>query len=155
MYKEYGVPVIYNFRQADIDVGGNGAPLMPFLDWLLFKGSRENTITLNLGGVANISFIPASGNRKDVMGFDTGPGMALMDETCRELYGVDMDQDGLITALGNVNVELLQELMKCEYINQPPPKSTGRNEFGSYMVKKIIQESLPLFLIKTIKLIKN
>ena len=138
MFKEFCVPVVYDFRQADIDAGGNGAPLMPFLDWLLFKESRENTITLNLGGVANISYIPVSGNREEVMGFDTGPGMALLDETCRAVWGVDMDQDGLRTARGNINTELLNELMKCEYITKKPPKSTGRDEFGSDMVKQII-----------------
>ena len=141
MYQEFQIPIIYNVRQADIDVGGNGAPLMPFLDWLLFKEYGENIITLNLGGVANISYIPASGKREKVMGFDSGPGMALMDETCRELCGIDMDKDGLITAQGNVNTELLNELMKFEYINKKPPKSTGRDKFGSYLVKKIIKEN--------------
>jgi anhydro-N-acetylmuramic acid kinase len=140
MYKEYDVPIIYNFRQADIDAGGNGAPLMPFLDWLLFKESRKNTITLNLGGVANISYIPSSGKREEVMGFDTGPGMALMDETCREVWGIDMDKGGLKTAKGDVNAELLINLMKNQYITKKPPKSTGRDEFGSDMVKHIIKE---------------
>ena len=89
----FKVPVVYNVRQADINVGGNGAPLMPFLDWLLFKDSKQNIITLNLGGVANIAFIPSSGSREEVIGFDTGPGMALMDETCRTVWGIDMDHD--------------------------------------------------------------
>ncbi len=141
MHQVFQIPVVYNVRQADIDVGGNGAPLMPFLDWLLFKESRENTITLNLGGIANISFIPSSGNRNEVIGFDTGPGMCLMDETCREVWNINMDQDGSITALGNVNAELLNELMQYKFITQKPPKSTGRDKFGSNMVKKIIKEN--------------
>ena len=140
MYQEFQVPIVYNVRQADIDAGGNGAPLMPFLDWLLYKDSGEDIITLNLGGVANISYIPASGNREEIIGFDTGPGMSLMDETCREIWGIDMDQDGLKTAQGNVNVELLDELMHSEYITNPPPKSTGRKEFGSDLVKQLMRE---------------
>ena len=141
MHQVFQIPVVHNIRKADIDVGGNGAPLMPFLDWLLFKESRENTITLNLGGIANISYIPSSGNRNEVMGFDTGPGMSLMDETCRKVWDINMDQDGSITARGNVNAELLNELMQYKFITKKPPKSTGRNEFGSNMVKQIIKEN--------------
>ena len=141
MYKVFQVPVVFNVRQADIDAGGNGAPLMPFLDWLLYKESGENIITLNLGGIANISYIPESGNRDEVMGFDTGPGMSLMDETCREMLGIYIDQDGLNTARGNIDRKLLDELIEYEYITKKPPKSTGRGEFGSVMVKRIIQDN--------------
>ena len=141
MNHAFHVPVVYNVRQADIDVGGNGAPLMPFLDWLIFKESRKNTITLNLGGVANISYIPVSGIRDEVIGFDTGPGMAMMDEISREIWGLDMDQDGLKTANGKINSPLLNKLMKIKYITKPPPKSTSRDEFGLNIVKQIIQEN--------------
>ena len=109
---------MYNFRQADIDAGGNGAPLMPFLDWLLFKDSGRDTITLNLGGVANISFIPKSGKRSEVLGFDTGPGMALVDECCQHFYGEPFDKGGEHAEQGRVNEEILLELMKIDFIKK-------------------------------------
>ena len=140
LYNIFKVPIIYNFRQADIDSGGNGAPLMPFLDWILFKERDIPIITLNLGGVANISYIPKSGKREDVLGFDTGPGMSLIDETCRILLDMDMDHNGIISRSGSINQKLLNELMSHEFIRKDPPKSTGRHEFGKEMVYNIIEK---------------
>ena len=137
---EYGVPVVHNFRQADIDVGGNGAPLMPFLDWLLFKDSAVDTVTLNLGGMANISYIPSSGIRQKVIGFDTGPGMSLIDETCQLCLGIHMDNKGIKTSEGMINEELLNKLMLHGFINKEPPKSTGRYEFGIKIVQQAIKQ---------------
>ena len=137
--KIFQVPIISNFRQADIKAGGNGAPLMPFLDWLLFKEYDQNTITLNLGGVANITYIPKSGKRSEVLGFDTGPGMALIDESCQLFFEEPFDRDGVHAAGGKVNQEILKELMAHDFIQRIPPKSTGRHEFGRDMVKQIIQ----------------
>ena len=133
------VPVVYNFRQADIDVGGNGAPLMPFLDWLLFQDNCHDTITLNLGGVANISFIPKSGKRNEVIGFDTGPGMALIDECCEKFYNEPIDMDGVHAKQGKVNEDILSELMEHKFIQKMPPKSTGRHEFGEELLKGIFK----------------
>ena len=138
LQKIFQVPVMYNFRQADIDAGGNGAPLMPFLDWMLFKTSGRDTITLNLGGVANIAFIPKSGGRDEVMGFDTGPGMALMDECCGHFYDEQFDKGGEHAEQGRVNEEILLELIKIDFIQKKPPKSTGRHEFGRELVNDII-----------------
>ena len=135
----FQVPVVYNVRQADIDVGGNGAPLMPFLDWLLFNNGDKATITLNLGGVANISFIPKSGKRNEVIGFDTGPGMALIDECCKMYYGDSLDWYGSHAKKGIVNETILTELMNHKFIHKSPPKSTGRHDFGAGLVDNIIQ----------------
>jgi len=146
------VPVVYNFRQADIDVGGNGAPLMPFLDWLLFQDSCYDTITLNLGGVANISFISKSGKRNEVIGFDTGPGMAMIDECCEKFYNEPIDMDGVHAKQGKVNEDILSELMKHKFIQKMPPKSTGRHEFGKELLDSIIQnysQTLPDDMIRT------
>lgn len=139
LQKIFQVPLVFNFRQADIDAGGNGAPLMPFLDWLLFKASDRDTITLNLGGVANIAFIPKSGGRDEVMGFDTGPGMALMDEWCEHFYKEQFDRGGEHTKQGHLNKDILTELMTNDFIQKKPPKSTGRHEFGRELVIKLIQ----------------
>ena len=146
------VPVVYNFRQADIDVGGNGAPLMPFLDWLLFQDNCHDTITLNLGGVANISFIPKSGKRNEVIGFDTGPGMALIDECCEKFYNEPIDMDGIHAKQGKVNEDILSELMEHKFIQKMPPKSTGRHEFGRELLNSIIlnyAQTAPNDLIRT------
>ena len=137
----FQVPVAYNFRQADIDAGGNGAPLMPFLDWILFKDRNKDTITLNLGGIANISYIPKSEKRNEVIGFDTGPGMALIDECCDWFYGEPIDWNGGHSKIGKVNKKILIELMKHQFIQKSPPKSTGRHEFGKEMLKNIIQKN--------------
>lgn len=139
LQKIFKVPIISNFRQADINVGGNGAPLMPFLDWLLFKDSSQTTITLNLGGIANVSCIHKSGIRGEVVGFDTGPGMALVDESCQLFFKESFDRDGKHAASGEVNHEVLKLLMENKFIRRKPPKSTGRQEFGRDMVKQIIQ----------------
>ena len=141
MYNEYNVPIIYNFRQADIDMGGNGAPLMPFLDWLLFKDNNRNIITLNIGGVANISYINKSGIKDSVVGFDTGPGMALIDEACHLYLGKDMDLDGINSSKGKVDQELLNQLILTQkFIHKNPPKSTGRDIFGANLVKNIYKQ---------------
>jgi len=146
------VPVISNFRQADIKANGNGAPLMPFLDWLLFRKNDNDTITLNLGGVANITYIPKSGMRGEVMGFDTGPGMALIDEACKLYFGERMDKDGIHAKRGKVRDEVLMELSTHKFIHQTPPKSTGRHEFGRGLTERIItgySEISPEDMIRT------
>ena len=152
LYEKFQVPVVYDFRQADIDAGGNGAPLMPFLDWLIFKDDNKETITLNLGGVANITFIPKSGKRKEVIGFDTGPGMALIDECCRLLFGELIDKNGIYAKKGTVNEDILLELMAHDFIQKSPPKSTGRDEFGKELVNSIVlnySKVLPVDLVRT------
>ena len=146
------VPVISNFRQADIKANGNGAPLMPFLDWLLFQKNDNDTITLNLGGVANITYIPKSGIRGEVLGFDTGPGMALIDEACKLYFGERMDTDGIHAKLGKVTDEVLMELSTHKFVQKTPPKSTGRHEFGRGLAERIISkysEISPEDMIKT------
>ncbi len=139
LHKMFQIPVVNNFRQSDIKAGGNGAPLMPLLDWLLFKDYNQNIITLNIGGVANISYISKSGIRSEVLGFDTGPGMALIDESCQLFFDEAFDRDGIHAANGKANQEILNILMAHEFIQRIPPKSTGRQEFGRNLVEQIIQ----------------
>jgi len=134
------VPVISNFRQADIKANGNGAPLMPFLDWLLFHKNDNDTITLNLGGIANITYIPKSGIRGEVLGFDTGPGMALIDEACKLYFSERMDKNGIHAKQGKVIDEVLMELSTHKFIQKTPPKSTGRHEFGRAYAEGIISK---------------
>ncbi len=148
----FNVPVISNFRQGDIREGGNGAPLMPFLDWLLFNENEQDTITLNLGGVANVTYIPKYALRSNIIGFDTGPGMALIDECCQHFYGEKLDRNGIHAKTGKVNAEILIELSTHKFIQKIPPKSTGRHEFGRELVENIISKYSkisPNDLIKT------
>lgn len=141
LFDAIGSPVIFNFRQADINADGNGAPLMPFLDWLLFRDSEYETITLNIGGIANLTHISPGALRNEVIGFDTGPGMALIDECVKLCWGEQFDQDGKYSSKGKIIPELLEQLIQNEFIHKLPPKSTGRHEFGVELVKKIFQNN--------------
>ena len=90
-FEKLDIPIIHNFRNNDIKYGGTGAPLMPFLDWLLFSNKFQDIVTLNIGGIANISHIPKSGKRDEVLGFDTGPGMCLVDLASKLFFDSDSD----------------------------------------------------------------
>jgi anhydro-N-acetylmuramic acid kinase len=135
----FQIPIIHNFRQADIDIGGNGAPLMPFLDWLLFKNSIHDKIILNIGGIANFTHVPSYSKRDDVIGFDTGPGMALIDELCILKWNEPCDWDGKYSSNGEIIVPLLTELMMHPFVKKEYPKSTGRHEFGKEFLLKIVE----------------
>ena len=106
----------------------------------MFQDHCDDTITLNLGGVANISFIPKSGKRNEVIGFDTGPAMALIDECCEKFYNEPIDRDGIHAKQGKENEDILSELMRHKFIQKMPPKSTGRDEFGRKLLNQIIQK---------------
>ena len=137
----FKVPVIYNFRQRDVNLGGNGAPLMPFLDWLIFKDSGKNILTLNLGGISNLSFIPRNCSRNQVLGFDTGPGMCLIDQITYKFWSKDYDKNGRYSVAGNVDNLILDYLINnTPFIDEPIPKSTGREQFGLNFIDKIIEE---------------
>ena len=137
LYDIYKIPIVYNFRESDIYHGGNGAPLMPFLDYLLFGRSKANVVTLNIGGISNITYIPSSGDRSKIIGFDTGPGMSLIDKASEIFFGESIDRDSVYSRKGEVNKILLNELMKIDYIFQVPPKSTDSNEFGYKLIDTI------------------
>lgn len=140
LYEKFNVPIIHNFRHADILEGGNGAPLMPFLDWLLFRKYNNDVVTLNIGGISNISFIKNNCDLNNVVGFDTGPGMSLIDEFTLLNWGIRYDKDGILARKGKINNDLLDYLMKNKYINKIPPKSTGRDIFGLKFVNDIMNK---------------
>ena len=136
----FKVPVIYNFRKKDIELGGTGAPLMPFLDWLFFRKKGFNIIALNLGGISNISVINQDCNKSDVVGFDTGPGMSLIDECVRKFWGEEYDKNGKYSSQGKIVEEMLDYLINdVSFIIKTPPKSTGREDFGEKYLNKIIK----------------
>ena len=126
---KFNVPVISDFRTADIHAGGTGAPLMPRVDEWLFRNIDTAIITLNLGGVANVTFLPCT-NNGDVIGFDTGPGMALLDETFLLESNEGIDVGGEFALKGNADKRLVNNWLKAPYFLELPPKSTGRDHFG-------------------------
>ncbi|MFB0515515.1 MAG: anhydro-N-acetylmuramic acid kinase [Candidatus Neomarinimicrobiota bacterium] len=132
------VPVVSNFREADVAAGGNGAPLMPFLDWLLCRSRPADTVILNVGGVANISAVARGAEQMEVIGFDTGPGMGLIDEAAGLMFGHFSDLDGRYSAEGAIREEILAELMAHPFVRRRPPKSTGRDEFGQELVEQLV-----------------
>ena len=130
------VPVVSDFRPADMAAGGRGAPLVPFLDYLFFRDERSgdtarNRIVLNIGGIANLTAIPAGGAIKEVIAFDTGPGNMLIDAVMERLFGKRYDRDGKKAASGSVLQPVIAKLMRSSFFKQKPPRTAGREEFGS------------------------
>ncbi len=140
LYEYFNVPVVYDFRTKDLLLGGNGAPLVPYLDWLLSKKYNKNILTLNLGGIANITYIPSDSNRNEVIGFDTGPGMCLIDQFVQLKWNIKFDINGKKAKKGRINQNLLNCLLKHPYITKPFPKSTSREEFDSNYIKEILTQ---------------
>jgi anhydro-N-acetylmuramic acid kinase len=141
-----GVPVISNFRARDIAAGGQGAPLVPFVDYLLFRHARRTRVALNIGGIANITVIPAGCAPEEVVAFDTGPGNMVMDALAVEFSGgkLKCDRGGQIAASGNVNRALLDELLRDGYYRRKPPKSAGREQYGVEFIARLRKSGAPL-----------
>ena len=139
MFNNYKVPVIYNFRHKDILNHGNGAPLMPFLDWLLFRNLNKSVQVINIGGISNISIIGPRACKDSILGFDMGPGMCLIDKYVNDEFGVAMDKDGNISKRGKVNIKLLKELMRHPFVLKKMPKSASIKDFFSFS-KKILSK---------------
>lgn len=135
--REHGVAVISDFRKADMAAGGQGAPLVPFSEQILYGDSERNVVLLNLGGIGNVTVLPRS-NTSGVFAFDTGPGNMMIDEACNCLFGMPFDRGGEISKRGSVNKGLLEMLMSSPYLSKEPPKSTGREVFGAQAVDIII-----------------
>jgi anhydro-N-acetylmuramic acid kinase len=132
------VPVVSDFRPADLAAGGQGAPLVPMLDYCLFRHESKNRLLLNLGGIANITALPAGGNISDVLAFDTGPANMIIDAAMQQLYGRSFDKDGAIAARGRVLGPIVKRLMQAKYFSATPPKSCGREEFGTAMADNLL-----------------
>ena len=138
-----GVPVVSNFRARDIAAGGQGAPLVPYVDYLLFRHPKRARIALNIGGIANITVIPAGAAPGDVVAFDTGPGNMVIDALAREM-GLPCDRGGKIAASGRVDRALLDDLLADPYYRRPPPKSAGREQYGAAFVARLKSSGLPM-----------
>ena len=131
-----GLPVVSDFRPADIAAGGKGAPLVPFFDYLLYSDARVGRIAQNIGGIANLTAIPARASLRDVIAFDTGPGNMVIDGVVQELYGLRYDRDGKIAASGQALQPVISKLLSASFFRKRPPKTAGREEFGREYVKR-------------------
>jgi anhydro-N-acetylmuramic acid kinase len=134
-----GVPVVSDFRPADMAAGGKGAPLVPFLDYVVFRDRRAGRIVQNLGGIANLTAIPAGADPQDVMAFDTGPGNMVIDQVMQILFGKPFDRNGEVASRGRVVERLLAEMLRDRYFRRRPPKAAGRENFGRVYVDAVLR----------------
>ena len=133
-----GVPVVGDFRSADVALGGQGAPLVPYFDYVMLTAPDEHRGLLNLGGIANLTVLPADGAPEDVQAFDTGPANMVIDALAARLFDAPFDRDGHHAAAGTPNHDLLADLLDGDYFRREPPKSTGRETFGADYVDRLL-----------------
>jgi anhydro-N-acetylmuramic acid kinase len=127
-----GITTVADFRPRDMAAGGQGAPLVPYADYVLFRDMKVSRAVQNIGGIANVTFLPRACRRDDILAFDTGPGNMVIDGIVRIISGGrrHYDRGGVKAAKGNVDETLLREMLKHPFLRRKPPKSTGREEFG-------------------------
>lgn len=134
-----GVPVVADFRPADMAAGGKGAPLVPFLDYLVYRDRKNGRILQNIGGIGNLAAIPAGAGSDDVIAFDTGPGNMVMDAIAERLFRKPYDRNGRIAAQGNILQPVLAAILRKPFFRRRPPKTAGREEFGREFATEFIQ----------------
>jgi anhydro-N-acetylmuramic acid kinase len=133
-----GVPVVSNFRPADMLAGGQGAPLVPLLDYVLFADAKRGRVLQNIGGIANLTAIPAAADPAAVIAFDTGPGNMVMDTLSQELFGQRFDRNGALAARGIVLAAVLAAELRGAYFHLKPPRTAGREQFGREYAAKFL-----------------
>ena len=136
---QLGLPVVSDFRPADMAAGGNGAPLVPFLDYVLYRHRRYGRIVQNLGGIGNLTAIPPRAQPEDVIAFDTGPGNMVIDAVTEHLFGKPYDRNGRLAARGEPLERVLREFLHNPYFRQRPPKTAGREQFGREFVREFLR----------------
>jgi anhydro-N-acetylmuramic acid kinase len=134
------VPVVSDFRAADMAAGGQAAPLVPMFDFCNFRDARTSRVLLNLGGIANVTVLAAGCSTDDVMAFDTGPANMVIDACMERLFDRPLDRNGATAARGRVVQAVLVKLLRARYFSALPPKSCGREEFGQAFVAKLIAD---------------
>ncbi|HKW14751.1 MAG TPA: anhydro-N-acetylmuramic acid kinase [Candidatus Krumholzibacteria bacterium] len=127
-----GITTVGDFRSGDVAIGGQGAPLVPYCDYMLRRGEKTNRVVLNIGGISNLGYLPAGGTPEDVIAFDTGPGNMVSDALYRVLFpgDGDYDEDGVHAMAGTPSEEVVATLMRHPFFHAAPPKSAGHREFG-------------------------
>jgi anhydro-N-acetylmuramic acid kinase len=130
--------VVNDFRSADVAAGGEGAPLVPYCDFALLRSTELNRVALNIGGIANITWLPTDARPDHLVAFDTGPGNMMIDAAMRELRGEEFDAGGALAAEGTVDREWLDALMADPFYSAQPPKSAGREHFGEEAARRLV-----------------
>ena len=143
-----GITTVADFRPRDIAAGGQGAPLVPYADYVLFAHRRLSRVLCNVGGIANVTYLPAGCTLQDVLGFDTGPGNMIVDELVRRMTGgqKQLDRNGRLARAGRIHAGLLAELLRHPYLRRRPPKTTGREQFGAGFAEKLARRGRTLRL---------
>ncbi|MDC7236767.1 MAG: anhydro-N-acetylmuramic acid kinase [Sphaerochaetaceae bacterium] len=139
--EEFNCPVVSDFRIRDMAAGGQGAPLVPYTEYILFRSSTKNIALQNIGGIANITILPKNCSQNDVIAFDTGPGNMVIDNLVNIFSKgkLSYDKDAQIAKKGKLNQNLLNYLLDDDYLTQDIPKSTGREKYSKEYVNNIIE----------------
>ena len=135
----FGVPIVSDFRQADMAAGGKGAPLVPFLDYVFYRHPRRMRVLQNLGGIGNFSIIFAGAKPEEVIAFDTGPGNMVIDACAERLFHKPYDRDGKLAARGRIIERALNLALRHPFFGRKPPKTAGREEFGREFVAQFLR----------------
>lgn len=136
-----GILTIGDFRIADVGAGGSGAPLVPYLDYILFANKNKNRILLNIGGISNVTILKAGTNFESVTAFDTGPGNMMIDYVANKYFNKEFDKNAEFSLKGEFNKELFVELQKSDkYYSKRPPKSTGREYYNKNFIEDILNK---------------
>ena len=143
-----GVTTVADFRTRDVAAGGGGAPLVPYVDFVLLRSEAKSRVVLNIGGIANVTILPRACAIEDVFAFDTGPGNMAIDAVVKEMTGgrQEFDSGGRLAAEGSVNVDIVNAVLSHEYFGTEPPKSTGRETFGAEFAGMILEKARALGL---------
>ncbi|MBA7620239.1 Anhydro-N-acetylmuramic acid kinase [subsurface metagenome] len=138
-----GITTVADFRPRDMAAGGEGAPLVPYADYFLFGHNRLSRAVQNIGGIANVTFLPRGCKQDDIIAFDTGPGNVVIDSIIRLISGSKkrFDPAGKMAAQGTVDKRLLNEMLRHPFLRRHPPKSTGREEFGDFFANRLYQQA--------------
>lgn len=137
---ETGAAVVSNFRTMDMAAGGEGAPLVPYTEYLLYRSETKGRAMQNIGGIGNVTVLPKQGTLEDVYAFDTGPGNMIIDELCKRLKGVSFDRGGKWASVGKVHEEIVNNWMQMDFFSSQPPKSTGRELFGAQFTDELLRK---------------
>ena len=138
-----GITTVGDFRPADMAAGGQGAPLVPFVDYLLYRHRSTGRVALNIGGIANVTVIPAAASLDEVFAFDTGPGNMVIDALVRRFTKgrKRFDRNAEIASAGELLPKLAEKMMRDAYFSAPPPKTTGREQYGKAYVDSLLSDS--------------
>ncbi|VAX26121.1 Anhydro-N-acetylmuramic acid kinase [hydrothermal vent metagenome] len=136
-----GIITVGDFRTGDVALGGQGAPLVPYFDYIIFHSAEKNRALLNIGGISNITVLHKNGKQHDVLAFDTGPGNMMIDLLMKKFYEKEFDKDGEVASSGKINDDLFIALITQDsFIEAAPPKSTGREYYGEEFLAPLLEE---------------